>query len=113
MARLPTEILTAIFDLQQRLLISIDEAKSTEFSILDRFGETDETIETLDQLQNAAERLRTYYNRLHTIALGIAEAQPIAATNMLEFLQQTLVRAEATADAVEASIRELRQDWNP
>jgi ParB-like chromosome segregation protein Spo0J len=112
MAQLPNQTLINIFNLQRRLVELIDAAKRAEYNLLEGYGETEETIPELDQLENSAERLRNPYSRLHTLALTISEAQPIAPRAMLDLLAQTLENAPATADAVEVSIQEIKRTWN-
>ncbi|MFE1747776.1 hypothetical protein [Coleofasciculus sp. H7-2] len=112
MAKLPDQTLATIFYLQRRLVELIDEAKATEFAIFERFGENEATLPELDQMQSGAERLRMPYSRLHTLALGIAEYQPIATDAMLNLLAQTIEQTEALIGAIEASISETKQNWN-
>lgn len=112
MAKLPDQTLATIFDLQRRLVELIDEAKATEFDLFERFGENEATLPELDQMQSSVERLRMPYSRLHTLALGIAEYQPIAPDAMLNLLAQTIEQTEALIGAVEASISETKQNWN-
>ncbi|MGA9378618.1 MAG: hypothetical protein WBV73_07590 [Phormidium sp.] len=97
---------------KRRLLEGIDEAKAAEADIFEQYGETDEIEVVLQQLQNATERLRNPYSRFCTLLLRIAEAQPIASTAMLNLLAQTIEQAQADADAVEATIRETKRDFN-
>jgi hypothetical protein len=112
MATLPNQTLTTILTLQRRLLELINEAKAAEFHLFEEFGETEETIPELEQLQNSAERLRNPYSRLYSLTLGIAEAQPTASTAMLNLLVQTIGEAQAATDAVDASIQEVKRSWN-
>ncbi len=112
MAKLPDQTLNNIFYLQLRLVELIDEAKATEFDLFERFGENEATLPELDQMQSSVERLRMPYSRLHTLALGIAEYQPIATDAMLNLLAQTIEQTEALIGAVEASISETKQNWN-
>jgi uncharacterized protein YPO0396 len=112
MAKMSLQTLNSIFKLLQRLVTLIDEVKSSEFSLFETVGETEETLLELEQLQNAVERLRHSYARLHTLALSIAEAQPLAAIAMLELLDRSVKEASATADAVEATNQETKQIWN-
>jgi len=44
MARIAPEIQAIIWELMQRLLEIVDEAKAAEYNLLERFGETDRTI---------------------------------------------------------------------
>ena len=112
MVKLPPDTLTTIFNLQRRLVELIDKAKAAEYNLFEEYGETEETLPELEQLQNGAERLRNPYSRLSTLALAIAEAQPVAPNAMLNLLAQTLEGASATADAVEASTNESKRIWN-
>jgi hypothetical protein len=67
MAKLSNEILSTIFSLQQKFLERIDDATTIEYVIFERFGETEETISELNELQNIRERANFYYSRFHTI----------------------------------------------
>ena len=66
----------------------------------------------LEELQNARERLHAPYSRLNTLLLGILESQPTASTAMLDLLMRTIEQAEATVDAVRASVQEVKRIWN-
>jgi ParB-like chromosome segregation protein Spo0J len=112
MAKVSPQTLTIIFNLQRRLVELIDQAKTAEYHLFEDYGETEETIPELEQLQNGAERLRNPYSRLATLTLAIAEAQPIAPTAMINLLAQTVEEASASSDAVEASIMEIKRSWN-
>nr|WP_019487637.1 hypothetical protein [Kamptonema sp. PCC 6506] len=112
MAKLPQETIATILNLQARLLAGIDEAKAAEFAIFEQYGETEATATVLEQLQNAAERLRNPYSRFYTLLLRISESQPLASSAMLNLLAQTIELAQADADAVEATIREAKMDFN-
>ena len=112
MAKVSPQTLTIIFNLQRRLVELIDQAKTAEYNLFEDYGETEETIPELEQLQNGAERLRNPYSRLATLTLAIAEAQPIAPTAMINLLNQTVEEASASSDAVEASIMEIKRSWN-
>ena len=112
MAKVSPQTLTIIFNLQRRLVELIDQAKTAEYHLFEDYGEAEETIPELEQLQNGAERLRNPYSRLATLTLAIAEAQPIAPTAMINLLAQTVEEASASSDAVEASIMEIKRSWN-
>ncbi len=112
MAKLPDQSLASIFYLQRRLVELINEAKATEFQLFEQFGENEATLPELDQMQSSVERLRMPYSRLHTLALGIAEYQPIAPDAMLNLLAQTIEQTEVLVIAVEASISETKRNWN-
>lgn len=86
MAKVSPQTLMIIFNLQRRLVELIDQAKTAEYNLFEAYGETEETIPELEQLQNGAERLRNPYSRLATLTLAIAEAQPIAPAAMINSL---------------------------
>lgn len=112
MAKLPDELLTTIFSLQRQLLERIDEATATEFALLELYGETEETIDYFEQLQNARERADSYYLRLFITLRQIYPSQPVALHDSLELLARFINDAEATVNAVGATIFEIRRDFN-
>jgi hypothetical protein len=112
MAQLPDETTTTVLNLQRRLLAIINQATATEFLILEQYGETETTIIALDDLQNVQERADTYYSRFYTLLRRIAGSQPFADTAMLELLYRSIDDAEATADALEATIQEEKRNFN-
>jgi hypothetical protein len=112
MAKLPDKTLTTIFSLQRQLAEGIEEASTAEWRIFDQYGETEETISELEELQNARERLTAPYSRLHTLLLRILESQPTASTAMLNLLSQTIEQAQAAAEAATASLGEIKRNWN-
>lgn len=112
MANLPEETITTIFNLQRRLLRLINEATATAFVILGEFGETEETIPELDELENVRERTTSYYVRLYRLMLQVVESQPVAESATLNLLAQSRGLTEAIADAGEANNREIKRNWN-
>lgn len=112
MAKLPQETIANILNLQARLLAGIDEAKAAEFAIFEQYGETEGTTTVLEQLQNAAERLREPYSRQYALLLRIAEAQPIASSAMLDLLFRSIEQGQAALNASTASVQEAKRDWN-
>lgn len=111
MARLPEATVKIIFDLQKQLLERIDEATATEAIVFERIGEYEARFE-LEQLQNAKERARSSYSRLYTLLLRVAEAQPVANSAILNLLAQSIEQAAANNSATQASIQEIKRDWN-
>lgn len=112
MAELTDETLGTIFNLQRRFLKHIDRATAMEAAIFERFGETEETIPELEQLQNVRERATSSYSRLHVLVLRIAEAQPVATPATLELLAQSIEQAQATDAAADASIQNIKRNWD-
>ncbi|WP_293351312.1 MULTISPECIES: hypothetical protein [unclassified Microcoleus] len=112
MAKLPDQTISTIFRLQQRLVALLDTATAAEYSLLQQFGETQETMPELEAIDNVKERLRIPYNRLHRILQQVAESQPAATADVLDFLYRTIAETEAAADGSEASIQEIKRSWN-
>ncbi len=112
MAHLSNETITTVLNLQRRLLQLIDEATRSGFIILEQYGETQTTICDLEILQNVRERQTSYYVRLYRLLLQIAESQPVATSATLDLLDQSVLDTQAIADAGEATVQEVKRDWN-
>lgn len=112
MANLSDETTTTVLNLQRRLLHLIDEATRFGFMLLEQHGETEVTTSDLENLQNVRERATSYYTRLYRLLLQIAESQSTAAFATLDLLAQSVEQTPAIADAGEATIQEVRRDWN-
>ena len=112
MADLPNETLASIFNLQPRLFQIINQAKAAEFNLFQQYGETERSLPDLEQLNNAAERARISYNRLYQLLLLIAESQPVASYATMNLLYQSIEQALATVPAAEATVEEIKRDWN-
>ncbi len=110
MAKLSDETLTTVFNLQKQFLESIDAATATEFIIFERFGEIEETIPELNELQNIKERADSYYSRFYTVLRLIYKSQPLASNANLELLAQTVKEAQATTEAIGANIQEIKSN---
>jgi hypothetical protein len=100
------------FSLQRRLLERIDEATATEAIIFEQFGEVEETIPELEELQTIRERATSSYSRLYTLLLRVAEAQPVASSATLSLLEQSIEQARAYVDSAAASIMDVKRNWN-
>lgn len=111
MAKLPDNTLSTIFKLQRQLLERIDETTGTEFALFELYGETEEIINYYEQLQNARERADAYYV-LFTTLRQIYPSQGAASRDSLELLTRFIAEAEATVNAVEATISEIKRDFN-
>ncbi len=112
MTPLPEDTLDTVFSLERRLLSLINESTATQFIILEQFGETEETNISLEELQNAREKLTTSYSRLNTLLLRISEYQPTAPRDVLDLLARTQEEGEAGADASFGSIEEVKRYWS-
>ena len=56
MAKLPEDIVNRVFNLQKQMLLFINDAGVTELALFEQFGETEETLPELTELQNIRER---------------------------------------------------------
>lgn len=110
MAKLKDATVNIIFDLQRQLLDRIDEATGTEAVIFEQFGETEETMPELEQLQNIRERATSSYSRLYTLLLRVYEFQPLATSAILKLLASAIEQAEATNDAAKASVQDTKRN---
>ncbi len=111
MAYLPDEILAKIDTLQRQLLQLIHQTTITGYTILESYGETENTIVSLDQLQNVRERARAYYTRLYRLLLQIAESV-IASSATMELLAQSMEETQSIIDAGKATVAETQIDFN-
>lgn len=112
MAKLPPERQALLWDLKQRLLDILDEARGTELELLKRFGETDETIAALEQLTEITLQAKDRFSQLSVLQVGIAEAQPTASSDLLKLLDDRIGMIESRIPALERSTQEIKLDWN-
>jgi hypothetical protein len=112
MAKLPNNILEIIFQLLKQLSSLVDEATATEYLLFERFGETDETINSLDELKGLALEASSRYSQLATLRLRIAEAQPSLSNDMLRLLENTITKNQLKIPAIERSIQEIKIEWS-
>jgi hypothetical protein len=111
-AKISKETIDKILELMGRLSVLIDSTSSTELSIFDTYGETNETIYVLEQLQNTKDKGTASYCRLSTLLLKVSEVQPSAPVAIIEMLIKAVEQAQATVDAGEATVKEARNDWS-
>jgi hypothetical protein len=111
-AKISKETVEKILELMGRLSALIDTASSTELSIFSAYGETEEMVDVLEQLQNTKERAISSYSRLSTLLLRISEVQPSAPVAISEMLIKAVEQAQATIDAGDATVREAKNDWS-
>ena len=112
MADLSEETVITVFSLQRRLLQIINEATRFAFILFEQYGEITATAPDLEILENVRERSTTYCTRLHRLLLQIFESQPTAASATLKLLVQSIEQIQASADAGEATVQEVKRDWN-
>lgn len=111
MAKLSEELLNIIFTLHRQLAEQIEIASAIEWQLLEKYGETEETITELNELYSVREKLTERFTGLNNILLRILEIQPVAPKAILDSLMQTIARTQATLDAADASIKEVEKNW--
>jgi hypothetical protein len=111
MSKLPPEVKATLSYQKEQLLDLIDQAKSLEFRLLDSFGETPETLATLDQLTEIAEQARDRLSQLSTLHLRIAEVQPTIPADLLRLMDKAISNVQSRIPALERSLEEIQLDW--
>jgi predicted phage-related endonuclease len=111
MAKLPTDISETIWRLKGRLADAIDNSRSAEFYLFDKFGETERTIVYLDDLQSVAEQATDRFSQLSSLQIRVLNVQPHVPEDMLELVTQVIANTEARLPALEQSILEIRTEW--
>jgi thiamine biosynthesis lipoprotein ApbE len=112
MANLSKETLNKIFKLQKQLFYIINEATATDYNLVEQYGETATTLAELEELSNIRERARDAYSRLFRLSLNVAETQPVIDQTKLELLYRAIEQADLTVDALEISIKEIKNNWD-
>jgi hypothetical protein len=112
MAKLAPEFKLKITNLQEDLLEIIDEARQTEFLILENFGENNQTLIVLEELTEITQQGRDLYLQLSRLRLQVAEAQPILSLDLLNLLTQRVNLIENRTPALSRSIIEIKTDWS-
>ncbi len=112
MARLPNTTISSIFELQHRLIDTLDSVTDAEFKLFEQHGETVATIPELNELQNTKESLISFYSRLGTLMLRIAGSQPVATNDMLDLLYRSVEMTENGLAAGIANLNEIKRNWS-
>jgi hypothetical protein len=112
MAKLLSDLDETIWILKKQLLATVDKSKATELALFNRFGETDETIVALDELNDIAEQAVSRFSQLSNLQMRIAEAQPTVSPDMLELVTQAILSIQQRIPALEGSIEEIIIDWS-
>ena len=92
MAKLSPESKQLIINLKNRLLDIVDESKAVEFAILNRFGETAETLDSLEQLTEIALQAESRFSQLSNLEIRAAQSQPMISPDLLRFIEEVIKR---------------------
>ena len=90
MAKLSPETAKTIWDLQHQLLEIIHMARTLEMSLFEAFGETEDTIPFLDELQSIAQQAIDRFSLLSTLQIRVANAQPPIPSDILEMVNRSI-----------------------
>ena len=111
MAKISSEFQSSLGDLQQALLGIVDDAKAAEFMLLERFGETNQTVVVLDELTAIAQQSAELYVQISRLLLRTAEIQPSITPDMLGLLTDRVATIVNRVPALERSVQEIKADW--
>ncbi len=79
--------------------------------LFESYSETEETINSLDELKGVALEAASRYSQLSTLRLRIAENQPSLSNNMLKLLENIINQNQLRIPAMERSIEEIKIEW--
>ena len=111
MAKLSPETAKTIWDLQHQLLEIIDTARMLEMLLFEAFGETEDTIPFLDELQSIAQQAIDRFSLLSTLQIRVANAQPPIPSDILEMVNRSIQTTQQKIPALNRSIQEINQEW--
>ena len=112
MAQISNELKSTLEKIQQNLLAIVDDAKAAEFHLLERDGETNQTIVVLDELTAIARQAADLYVQISRLLLRTAEIQPTITPDMLGLLTDRVATVFNRVPALERSIQEIKADWD-
>ncbi len=110
MAKISPELKLNLTNLQKTLLDIVDEAKAAEFLLLERFGETNETIIALDELTAISQQAADLYIQISRLLLRTAEIQPAITPDLLRLLEERIATIDNRVPALERSTQEIKTD---
>ena len=111
MAKLSPETAKTIWDLQHQLLEIIDTARMLEMLLFEAFGETEDTIPFLDELQSIAQQAIDRFSLLSTLQIRVANAQPPIPADILKVVNRSIQTTQQKIPALNRSIQEITQEW--
>ena len=111
MAQISNEFKLTLSNLQQALLYIVDDAKAAEFILLERYGETTETVIVLDELTEIAQQAADLYVQISRLLLRTAEIQPSITPDMLGLLTDRVATISNRIPALKRSVQEIKADW--
>ena len=111
MATLPPETFANINQLRNQCLGVIHLATEAESKLFNAFGETVETLVVLLELKTVAQEATDALNRLNSLQLKVAVAQPEISFTLAKLATYSRSRIEMRIPAWERSIEEILLTW--
>ncbi|PSB57932.1 hypothetical protein [Chamaesiphon polymorphus] len=111
MAKLSPETAQTIWDLQHQLLEIIDTARTLELSLFDAFGETEDTIPVLDELQSIAQQAIERFSLFSNLQIRVANTQPPIPPDIIGIVDRSIQTTQQKNPALNRSIQEITQEW--
>jgi hypothetical protein len=111
MAQISDELKSTLGKLQQALLSIVEEAKAAEFMLMERYGETNESVVVLDELTAIAQQAADLYVQISRLLLRTAEIQPSITPDMLGLLMDRVATISNRVPPLERSVQEIKADW--
>ena len=111
MAKFSPETAQTIWDLQHQLLEIIDSSSVLELSLFDAFGETEDTIPVLDELQSIAQQSIDRFSRFSSLQIRVANNQPPIPPDIIDVVNRSIQTTEQKIPALKRSIQEITQEW--
>jgi len=109
--KIPDPLKQQIFVLQAQLLDLIDDAATTERTLFDIYGETEQTLGDLDSLTGIREQAEDIYQRFHVRALRVVQAPPREATATMSLLIEVCEFGQERMVPLTRSVEEIRNTW--
>lgn len=95
----------------QDLVRIINLASSTEYKLMEEYGETESTSSDLEELSGVITDVTGRFKRLNAITIRITAIQPQADIATINMLEETLVYNETRVPAWLRSIEEIINNW--
>jgi hypothetical protein len=110
-ATLPPETSVSIALIKTQCLVIVNLATKNELQLFMRFGEIEETLVVLSELNTVAQEASDAFSRLSSLQLKVATAQPEISAALAKLVMDSRERIEARIPAWQRSIEEILLTW--
>lgn len=111
MAEISQNTINRVLQCYQELISIISFSTKVEYNLFAEHGETEATINDLNELSGITTDATNNLKRLNAITIRIATIQPQADTGTANILEETLTFNEAKIPAWRRSIQEVINNW--